>query len=410
MKGDRPSKRNSKAKRRVVFAAVPSIEHKQEVCPNMTLRVIRFCKRPLPKFLLNLFCCLILISTLVLVLINSEAETYTPKDYKRFSQCDIIFLEVTVKPMLSARQACSVESAALTHPNASICLAMSLDSSDNLAALKPTKKQFQNLENVFVIPLDYDTIFRWTPLEHWWREEFQFTTSIWRTIHLSDVTRLAFLWKYGGLYLDLDVIVLQPLLNLSSNFIGIQHFSSEDGVNTAVMRFERNHPFLSKWVYSVPSKFDENDRASIGPLLVTKLIFPYCQGDLPDSKRQLQDLAGKSCDFDLRVMPPDAFYPISWPEWKYIFKKDSPLSFQDTLQKLNDSLAVHTWNELSSTLKLNQIDERSMFMSLAKKKCPQAYYRSMVSHPTGRPMNAERLKTILKWSQRAGPNNKILAT
>ncbi|TRY75690.1 hypothetical protein TCAL_04785 [Tigriopus californicus] len=410
MKGDRPSTRSTKTKKRVVFATLPSNRDKQEVCPAMSLQVIRSCRRPLPKFLLNLLFCLLLVSTLVLVLINSDSEPYTPKDYMRYSQCDIIFLEVTIKPTLSPRQACSVESAAVAHPNASICLAMSMVDYSNIAVLKPTKEQFQNLENVFVIPLNYDSIFRWTPLEHWWREEFQFTTSIWRTIHLSDVTRLAFLWKYGGLYLDLDVIVLQPLLDLSSNFIGIQHFSSEDGVNTAVMRFERNHPFLSKWVYSVPSKFDENDRSSIGPLLVTKLIFPYCQGDLPDSKRQLKDLAGKSCDFDLRILPPGAFYPIPWAEWKSLFKGDSSSSPADSLFKLNRSLTLHTWNEFSSRLKLNQIHDRSVFKSLAKNRCPREYYRSMAAHPTGRPMNAERLKTILKWSQRAGPNNNVLAT
>ena len=44
-----------------------------------------------------------------------------------------------------------------------------------------------------------------------------------------------------------------------------------------MLKFERNHPFLSKWLFTVPGKYQEGERASIGPLLATKLIFPYCQ-------------------------------------------------------------------------------------------------------------------------------------
>ena len=34
--------------------------------------------------------------------------------------------------------------------------------------------------------------------------------------HYSDIARLALLYKYGGFYLDLDVIVLDKLVNLSN--------------------------------------------------------------------------------------------------------------------------------------------------------------------------------------------------
>ncbi len=67
-----------------------------------------------------------------------------------------------------------------------------------------------------VIPLDLEALFRWTPLSSWWQEEFKYEipaeekregsnnkNNPWRKIHLADAARLALLWKYGGLYLDL---------------------------------------------------------------------------------------------------------------------------------------------------------------------------------------------------------------
>ena len=48
------------------------------------------------------------------------------------------------------------------------------------------------MSNLFVVPLDLDTIFRWTPIQEWWAEEFKFQRqdAPWRTIHLADALRL----------------------------------------------------------------------------------------------------------------------------------------------------------------------------------------------------------------------------
>jgi lactosylceramide 4-alpha-galactosyltransferase len=47
-----------------------------------------------------------------------------------------------------------------------------------------------------------------TPLEKW---DFgaAMASSSWPTEHSSDILRLLTLWKYGGTYLDLDVIILK---------------------------------------------------------------------------------------------------------------------------------------------------------------------------------------------------------
>ena len=49
------------------------------------------------------------------------------------------------------------------------------------------------MSNLFVVPLDLDTIFRWTPIQEWWAEEFKFQRqdAPWRTIHLADALRFS---------------------------------------------------------------------------------------------------------------------------------------------------------------------------------------------------------------------------
>ena len=47
-----------------------------------------------------------------------------------------------------------------------------------------------------------------TPLEDW-DYLSAFNGSSWPLEHSSDIVRLLMLWKYGGLYLDLDFVVLK---------------------------------------------------------------------------------------------------------------------------------------------------------------------------------------------------------
>lgn len=52
------------------------------------------------------------------------------------------------------------------------------------------------------------------------------------TSHLSDVLRFLTLWKFGGIYLDMDMIVLKSLENFDANFACAE---SEVFVNAALL-------------------------------------------------------------------------------------------------------------------------------------------------------------------------------
>ena len=59
----------------------------------------------------------------------------------------------------------------------------------------------------------------------------------------------------------------------------ILNLQVSDGINTAAMKFDRGHPFLTNWIYEVPAKYRADDRSCIGPSLVTPMLMHYCQGE-----------------------------------------------------------------------------------------------------------------------------------
>ena len=271
---------------------------------------------------------------------------------------------------------CNVEAAVKHHPNATVCLLIHSKDALTLSRIGDDLQKIVQYHNttdanrqLLVLPLNLDAIFRRTPLHDWWNEDLQFTLSKWKTNHLSDAARLAFLWKYGGLYLDHDVMTVNSTDNLT-NAIGLNSMEDrESGLGTSVMKFRRSgHPFLTKWLYSIPGVYNEDVRASIGPLLGTKLITPFCQGDVPPNKVDLHQLAGKFCDFNLNILNPVSFYPIKWKDWESIF--GGP-----THPNLNSTYAVHLWHDLNrNKIRLtSDIPNPSLYRTLAKDNCPLTY-------------------------------------
>ena len=105
---------------------------------------------------------------------------------------------------------CNVEAAVKHHPNQTVCLLLHTDDREMVRHLErdlqSTLPAFHNASrrssSLRVLPMSLDQVFDRTPLFRWWQEELQYSLSKWKTNHLSDAARLAFLWKYGGMYLD----------------------------------------------------------------------------------------------------------------------------------------------------------------------------------------------------------------
>jgi lactosylceramide 4-alpha-galactosyltransferase len=129
---------------------------------------------------------------------------------------NIIFLETrcAVNPneingtglLLTKRQACSIESAARMNRHASVHLLYSCSMNGGIVTSLQHVKVLFKYQNVKIWKLDIPKYLAGTPLQHW---DFKglLGTSKWPVEHSSDVLRYVSLLKYGGTYLDLDVVV-----------------------------------------------------------------------------------------------------------------------------------------------------------------------------------------------------------
>lgn len=122
---------------------------------------------------------------------------------------NIFFLETCCgeSMVLNPRQACSIESAAKNNPDRDV----------HLFVINPKKvsnestqliHQLLTYPNIQISRIKADDYMKDTPLEQWYAHK-PMKTSQWPNVHLSDVLRLITLWKYPGIYLDLDVVVMK---------------------------------------------------------------------------------------------------------------------------------------------------------------------------------------------------------
>ena len=180
-----------------------------------------------------------------------------PFDSSKDAQRSIFFLETSGERCLTPRQLCSVESAARANPHMSVLLYIGQDSGNSKSSSVPKHRAetkgnrrqcdatlllAQCCPNVRVIYGNLMEHLRDTYLWDHWYLEGHFNRSQMPHVHLSDAVRLALLHKLGGIYLDLDVIVLRPLhcLHNTAGYLTQLNNWIENGVLT----FDRMHPFI----------------------------------------------------------------------------------------------------------------------------------------------------------------------
>lgn len=100
-----------------------------------------------------------------------------------------------------------------------------------------------------------------TPLAEWIKTGKLFRSTYVNT-HTSDVLRLLSLWKYGGTYLDLDIIMLKPLSLLEPNFVGAE---SRSYCNDAILNLEgeSGHEIADLCVKDILENFSTSDWVSM---------------------------------------------------------------------------------------------------------------------------------------------------
>jgi hypothetical protein len=110
--------------------------------------------------------------------------------------------------VLHKRQVCAIESAAKMNPEYKVHLLYSCPIHDRLEDSSEYVQTMFTYPNVNLWKLETKRHFSKTPLEKW-NFKAAMTSSHWPKEHASDVLRFLTLWKYGGTYLDMDIVILR---------------------------------------------------------------------------------------------------------------------------------------------------------------------------------------------------------
>uniref|UniRef100_A0A8C8AK92 Lactosylceramide 4-alpha-galactosyltransferase n=1 Tax=Otus sunia TaxID=257818 RepID=A0A8C8AK92_9STRI len=266
---------------------------------------------------------------------------------------DVVFVETSERMDPSDLFVCSVESVARTHPGTRVVVLMKGLANGN--ASLPNHWGFSLLScfpNVEFQPLNLQELFSGTPLAEWYLQAQQRQEPYFLPV-LSDACRIAIMWKFGGIYLDTDFIVLKNLKNLT-NALGMQ---SRDVLNGAFLSFKPKHKFMELCIQDFVDNYKGWIWGHQGPHLLTRVFKKWC------SISNIQN--AMSCK-GVSVLPQEAFYPIRWEDWHKLFEA---ISSSELHRLLNNTYAVHVWNKLSHGTRL-EITSQALLAQLYSQFCP----------------------------------------
>ncbi|XP_005040313.1 PREDICTED: lactosylceramide 4-alpha-galactosyltransferase-like [Ficedula albicollis] len=268
---------------------------------------------------------------------------------------NVFFVETSKQTAPSYLFSCSVESAARTHPASRVVVFMRGLAKKNTSL--PKHWAFSLLScfpNVEFRPLNLIELFSGTPLAQWYLWPLRHWEPYFFPV-LSDACRIVLMWKFGGIYLDTDFIVLRNLQNLT-NALGIQ---DHDVLNGAFLSFTPKHKFMELCMQDFVQDYNGWVWGHQGPELLTRVFKKWCH---------IRTIESMSCQ-GVRALAPEVVYPIPWQGWKKLFEAVSASEFHKLLQ---NTYAVHVWNKLSHKTKL-EIPSQALLAQLYSQFCPATY-------------------------------------
>ncbi|MFS8023239.1 putative glycosyltransferase, DXD sugar-binding, alpha 1,4-glycosyltransferase [Helianthus anomalus] len=265
------------------------------------------------------------------------------------SSCKIRFFMTWISSSNSfnKRSIQSIESVFKSHPKACLLIiSNSLDSIKGRQILQPfVEKRFR----VTSIAPDFSYLFKNTMAESWFSKLIRGQVQAGNVPlgqNLSNLVRLCLLYKYGGVYIDADVIVLNRFDKVK-NAIGAQTIDPNSKkwtrLNNAVMVFDKMHPLVYKFIEEFALTFNGNKWGHNGPFMVSRVV------------SRLQGRPG----YKFTVLPPPAFYPVSWVNVRALFrgpKNETDLRWSTGVfeQIRNHSYTLHLWNKQSRGFRVEQ--------------------------------------------------------
>ncbi|KAF9422053.1 hypothetical protein BGZ94_008662 [Podila epigama] len=173
----------------------------------------------------------------------------------------------------------------------------------------------------------------------------------WFHVHLADYLRLVALYKYGGLYMDMDALWIRPPGDGTSEFIGADISDNPDdkswtldNKNTylanGVMRFQRGRSMfrhIADSVFTV-SNYDPECFSCGGPRAFTKYV-----------KAHMEFLVANG----LHILPSRGLYPYNWNEVQRVLKASAQAK-QELLRVEERGIGLHLYGKVTSKMAIEE--------------------------------------------------------
>jgi len=227
------------------------------------------------------------------------------------TQLKIFFIQTSENEDILSRHACSIESAARLHTNGLIFIFMR---SKYIHKKKGSFNRLYTYTNIRFVHFNEYDIYSGTTLSRLNETKRRQFIRYFTISHMSDFIRTALLYKYGGIYFDLDVIPLKTF----SLFLNTVALESINGVNVAVLAFEKQHLVLDIQMdiqlTSVNKKFNSFCWNCVGPSALSDALKRVCD----DNKLHIH--SKDKCQ-QIDIQPSFVFYPIAYQVKKKSFEK-----------------------------------------------------------------------------------------
>lgn len=268
---------------------------------------------------------------------------------------------------LGPREVCSIESAAKHNPNLDVFV---LFTSPRFYLTKGTSNDLLRLQqtynNIFLRNNDMWKYSNDTAVAKFLETEKIFESSFIRE-HLSDFLRLISIWKYGGIYMDTDIVVKKTFENLSLNYGGL---AGELGpLNNGLISLDSSgfgHSIGRMFIDDFIMNFSPKAWAANGPGVITRVLKKVCNAT------NLEEIPADNCH-GFKVYPRGMFWAMNWIHAKDFFDSTK---LERLLDQTHDSYSIHMFNHLTKNI---IITEKSLYDVIAGQNCPLTYNSIQVS-------------------------------
>jgi lactosylceramide 4-alpha-galactosyltransferase len=260
---------------------------------------------------------------------------------------------------LNARQCCAIESAAFRNPDKRIFVLFVSRNRLNKLELTSLVNATLSHSNVQFNYLDLEELSKGTPMEDFITSR-KLSQSSYRGEHKSDVVRLLLLWKYGGTYLDTDMIVMKKF---DTNLVNFACPESKEFMNGAALNLNSHEisNLSDLFVNDLTKNFDGKLYSQNGPLLITRVVRNLC-----NIKNLTEIVPPQNCQ-GFNVLREGDCYPVEFNHWPDLMNEQNA---HLVMKKVEDSFVVHFWNKFSKKKSL-RVESNAPYIQLARKSCPK---------------------------------------